>query len=105
MGTVPILNSWTRTPPLDEQWKLFLTRDFPYTECRTVMRPGRTRDEAVLLFEPYDRIRERVEPARRALKAMVHWALRHRRPAYIFVNNHLEGCAHQTIAELLAELE
>lgn len=64
------------------------------------MRPGRTRDEAHELFDPYDRIRERVEPARRALRAMIEWALAQpKRQCFVFVNNHLEGCAHQTIAE------
>lgn len=104
MGVAPILNSWTRVPPLDAQWKSFSAHDFPFLECRAVMRPGRTRDEAVELFEPYDRNKETVPPARRAIKAMVAWALENQRPAYVFINNHLEGCAHQTIAELAYEL-
>jgi uncharacterized protein YecE (DUF72 family) len=105
MGAAPILNSWTRMPPLDEQWKVFEPLDFSFVECRTIMRPGRTRDEAVELYSPYDRIRERVIPVRRALRSMIEWSLKHRRPAYIFVNNHIEGCAHQTISELLGTLE
>lgn len=105
MGAAPILNSWTRTPPLDEQWKMFPEHDFPFVECRPIMRPGRTRDEAQLLFDPYDRNKETVEPARRAMRAMVEWALTNKRPCYVFVNNHLEGCAHQTIAEVMAGLE
>lgn len=104
MGAAPILNSWTRTPPLDEQWRMFPEHDYPFVECRPVSRPGRTRDEAVHLFDPYDRIKETVPQARKAMKAMVEWALENKRPCYIFVNNHLEGCAHQTIAEVTADL-
>lgn len=105
MGAAPILNSWTRTPPLDEQFKLFQQHDFPFVEVRTVMRPGRTREEAVELFEPYDRNKETVLPVRRALKRIVDWAIKNNRPAYLFINNHLEGCAHQTISEIVAEFE
>lgn len=103
-NVAPIINSWTRTPPMDELWHLAAPHEFGFVESRPVMRPGRTRDEAVLLFEPYDRNKEVVAPARRAMKEMVHWALEHKRPCYVFINNHLEGCAHQTIAELTAEL-
>lgn len=97
MKVAPILNSWTRTPPLDEQFKLFQHYDFPFVEARAVMRPGRTHDEALELFTPYDKLKEVVTPARRAMTAMVNWALENRRPCYIFVNNHLEGCAYKTI--------
>ncbi|MBI3558368.1 MAG: DUF72 domain-containing protein [Deltaproteobacteria bacterium] len=100
----PIVNSWTRTPPLDEQWKLVRTQDFAFNEVRLMMRPGRTRDEAVQLFEPYARIRERVPVVRRALAAIVQDSLAAKRPCYVFMNNHLEGCSHQTIAELAADL-
>ncbi|MBI3544301.1 MAG: DUF72 domain-containing protein [Deltaproteobacteria bacterium] len=104
LPVAPILNSWTRMPPLTEQWKLFERRDFPFAECRAVMRPGRTRDEAVELFEPYDRNKETCLPVRAALKTMAEWAMRERKPLYAFINNHVEGCAHQTISEVTAEI-
>lgn len=104
MGAAPILNSWTRTPPLDEQWKGFAKHDFAFVEARPVMRPGRTHDEAVLLFKPYDKLRETVLPARSAMIEMARWALQQGRPCYIFVNNHLEGCAFETIAAVTEEL-
>ena len=104
MGVAPILNSWTRTPPLDDQFNLFAHYDFAFAEARAVMRPGRTRDEALELFEPYDKLKEVVPPARRAMKNMVHWALENRRSCYIFVNNHLEGCAYKTIDAVTADL-
>jgi uncharacterized protein YecE (DUF72 family) len=104
MGAAPIINSWTRTPPMDEQWKLFERHEFPFIESRPVMRPGRTRDEAVVLFEPYADLRETEEPSRRAMRAMARWALERKRPCYVFVNNHLEGCAWRTIDAVTATL-
>jgi uncharacterized protein YecE (DUF72 family) len=100
MGALPCINSWTRMPPLDEQWKMVRELDFPAIACRPIMRPGRTRDEAHELFYPYDKLKERVEPARKALVSIAEWALEKRRGCYVFVNNHLEGCAHRTIDEL-----
>ena len=97
----PIVTSWTRTPPLDEQWQLVVKHDFAFTQVRVMMRPGRTRDEAVQIFEPYARIRERVPVVRRALANIVKDSLERARPCYVFMNNHLEGCAHQTIAEFI----
>jgi uncharacterized protein YecE (DUF72 family) len=105
MGVVPVLNSWTRMPPLEEQWELFKKYDFPFVEVRAVMRPGRTHDEAVLLFNPYDRNKETLLPIRKVFLEIMEWGLVHRRPIYIFVNNHVEGCAHQTIAETVAMLD
>ncbi|MEW6058493.1 MAG: DUF72 domain-containing protein, partial [Bdellovibrionota bacterium] len=104
MGAAPVLNSWTRMPPLDEQWKLFPEHDFDYAVCRPVMKPGRTRDEALHLFEPYDRLKEVAPAARRAFLQMTKWAREKKRPLFIFVNNHLEGCAYQTIAEVTSVL-
>lgn len=103
LEVTPIINSWTRTPPMDTQFDLFKNSSFPFLECRPIMKPGRTRDEAIELFEPYAKIKETNLPARRALKHMIDWALEKNRPAYIFINNHLEGCAYQTISELVSQ--
>ncbi|HUA82772.1 MAG TPA: DUF72 domain-containing protein [Bryobacteraceae bacterium] len=102
-GAAHVLNSWTRMPPLAEQ--LGIADAFPadFTVARALLRPGRTYENAVAMFTPYDRIRDENPEARDALRALIRRMREERRAAYIFVNNRLEGNAPDTIRAVIAE--
>jgi hypothetical protein len=74
--------------------------------ARALLRPGRTYDEAVDAFAPYDRVKEPRPELRLDLTRLAERAIRLRIPAYIVVNNRAEGSAPHTItavARLLVE--
>ncbi len=68
------------------------------------MTPGRKYDESLKLFQPYDRLREPDEDARKAGAALIVGGERYepRRKTFVYVNNRLEGNALETIAAMIA---
>ena len=72
--------------------------------ARALLRPGRTYDEAVDAFAPYDRIQDPSPALRRDLLRLIETAVRTRIPAYLLVNNRAEGSAPLTVAEVLRML-
>jgi len=94
-------------PPLGHQLDLPGAVSGPFILARALLRPGRSYNEAVDAFAPYDRIREPNPKLRRDLARLVEEAVRLRIPAYLLVNNRAEGSAPLTIAavaEMLPEL-
>ena len=67
------------------------------------MKPGRRYEEAVKLFQPYDRTQEVNLEARQAGAALVQEgkAAGQGRQTFIYVNNRLEGNALETIAAMV----
>jgi uncharacterized protein YecE (DUF72 family) len=96
-GVAHVLNAWTRMPVLSEQIGMegAVTADF--TVVRALLRQGRTYQDAVKRFTPYDRVQEENSEARQALRAILDRMRAERKAAYMFVNNRLEGNAPQTI--------
>lgn len=92
-----VLSAWTRMPELGTQMRLedVFTADF--LAARALLKYGRTYEQAVKSFEPYDRIQEENPGARDALRALLERAKRLKQPAFVFVNNRLEGNAPATI--------
>ena len=92
-----VFNAWTRMPALTEQIAIpdAFTADFSVT--RALLSKGRTYEQAVNAWEPYEKIREPDPPTRTALRAIAERALGKRQRAYVFVNNRLEGNAPATI--------
>jgi hypothetical protein len=72
--------------------------------ARFLMTPGRKFDESLKLFQPYDRLREADEEARKAGAALIVGGERYepRRKTFVYVNNRLEGNALETIAAMIA---
>jgi uncharacterized protein YecE (DUF72 family) len=106
-GVAHVFNSWTRMPPIGHQLDLPGSVSAPFILARALLRPGRTYNEAVDAFAPYDRIREPNPKLRRDLARLVEAAVRLRIPAYLLVNNRAEGSAPLTVAavaEMLPEL-
>jgi uncharacterized protein YecE (DUF72 family) len=106
-GVAHVFNSWTDMPAVAEQMTLsgsVTSRNL--VGARFLLRPGRSYEEAVKAFSPYNRTRDVYPEGRRALALLIKLALAQaQQRALIFVNNRFEGCALETIAAVLAELE
>jgi len=96
-NTAHVFNAWTRMPELLDQIDMpgAFTADF--TVVRALLKKGRAYEQAVKAFEPYQRIQEPNAGAREAMRRIAERAWKTRQPAYVFVNNRLEGNAPGTI--------
>jgi len=99
-----VLSAWTRMPELADQAELpgVFTADF--TVVRALLSKGRTYEHAVKTFEPYERVQVPNQPARDGLVRIAEQARARRKPAFLFVNNRLEGHAPSTIEAVVARL-
>lgn len=105
-GVSHVFNSWTRMPSIGEQLSLDDCVAGPTLIARALLKPGRTYNEAVDAFAPYDRIQEPLPDLRADLVRLIRTALALRLPAHVIVNNRAEGSAPLTIvavARLLIE--
>jgi len=96
-----VFNAWTRMPELCRQVAMEEAYTADFTVSRALLRHGITYEAAVTAFEPYSRIQDPNPAAHDALRALIQKSLGERRPAYIFVNNRLEGNAPGTIRAVL----
>jgi uncharacterized protein YecE (DUF72 family) len=99
-GVAHVFNSWTRMPAIGDQLDLPGSVSAPFIVARALLRPGRTYDEAVDVFAPYDRIRDPNPELRRDLLRLIDTAVKTRIPAYLLVNNRAEGSSPLTVAEV-----
>jgi uncharacterized protein YecE (DUF72 family) len=97
-----VFNAWTRMPTLSEQIALpgAFTADF--SVVRALLQKGRSYEQAVSMFEPYQEVRQPDPATRSALREIAEQAVREGRRAYIFVNNRLEGNAPRTIEAVVS---
>ena len=63
-----VFNAWTRMPALDEQAQLPDAYTADFTVVRALLRKGRTYEQAVKAFEPYDRVQEPNDGAREGMR-------------------------------------
>jgi len=98
-----VFNAWTRMPTLSEQIALPRAFTADFTVVRALLRKGRAYENAVKMFEPYLNVQEPDPSARDGMRRIVDRAKRVRQPAYLFVNNRLEGNAPQTIEAVVLE--
>jgi uncharacterized protein YecE (DUF72 family) len=96
-GAAHIFNAWTRMPPLHRQVEYAEAYTSNFTVVRALLRTGRPYEQAVKMFSPYDRIQDENPRARDAMKTLIQRARKRREPAYLFINNRLEGNAPITI--------
>jgi uncharacterized protein YecE (DUF72 family) len=98
-----VFNSWNEMPAINDQ----LSREGCHTHdelciARLLLRPGRSYEQAVKLFSPYERLQEPNDEARTGAVTLTRRGLqRPRQRTYIFVNNRLEGNALETIAAIV----
>ncbi len=103
-GVTHVFNSWNAMPPVDEQMSLPGSRTNPsLIAARFLLKPGRSYEEAVKTFQPYDRVKEPYPAARGAGKALIAEGklAGPKRTTLMFVNNRLEGNALETIHAML----
>jgi len=99
-GVAHVFSSWTRMPAIGDQLDLPGSVSGPFLIARALLRPGRTYDEAVDAFAPYDRIQEPNPELRRDILRLIDTAVTTRIPAYLLVNNRAEGSSPLTVAEV-----
>ena len=99
-GVAHVFNSWTRMPSIGDQLDLPGSVPGSFIVARALLRPGRSYDEAVDAFAPYDRIQDPNPELRHDLVRLIRRAVETRVPAYLLVNNRAEGSAPLTIAEI-----
>jgi uncharacterized protein YecE (DUF72 family) len=103
--TAHVHNAWTRMPELSEQASLPEADTADFLVARALLKRGRSYEAAVKTFEPYERVQEPLVSAREGLRDLAMRAIRREKPAYLFVNNRLEGNAPTTIEALVEMLE
>ncbi len=104
-GIAHVINSWTAMPPIDEQLEheKIMTADF--TVVRALLKPGRSYEEAVKLFRPYQKTKEVLPEVRKTMEGLAVRFLQSGKTTYFFVNNRLEGNAPFTIAAVVDGIE
>ena len=102
-GVAHVFNAWARMPEIGEQMQMpdVFTADFTVT--RALLRKGRAYEQAVEKFSPYREIQDPNPAARQSIRDQISRAKKLNQPAYVFVNNRLEGNAPQTIATMLEQ--
>ena len=103
-GAGHVLNSWTRMPPIAQQFARMqaIHRDWPDYVLRALLQIGMRYAEASK-WAPYDRLQQRATEVRADMLTVLR-SLPIEQTAYVLINNHLEGNAPTTIAELQAAL-
>jgi uncharacterized protein YecE (DUF72 family) len=99
-----VFNAWTRMPEIGAQAELpgAFTADFAVV--RALLRRGRTFEQAVKSFEPYRATQEANLSTRAAIRKIADRTRRLGQPAFLFVNNRLEGNAPSTIEAVASDL-
>lgn len=103
-GVAHTYSSWTRMPELSVQRGFPGSNTAPFTVTRALLEPGRRYEDAVQRFQPYRAVQQPSMAARTGLREIVKQARERREPAFVFVNNRLEGNAPETIAAVTEDL-
>lgn len=104
-GVAHVLNNWTRMPPIIEQIQLAGVLTAKFSVARALLKPGRTYEQAVEMFQPYEAIREENPDLRMGLVETVGKCLAEQRTLYAYVNNRAEGNSPKTIEAILDMLD
>jgi uncharacterized protein YecE (DUF72 family) len=100
-----VFNAWTRMPAIGDQIAMEGAFTTDFVVVRALLKHGRSYEQAVKLFEPYERIQEPDPPTRLALRQIAEQCVREKKKAYMFVNNRLEGSSPGTIEAVVSEME
>ncbi|MDR3636557.1 MAG: DUF72 domain-containing protein [Isosphaeraceae bacterium] len=92
-----VFNAWTRMPALGDQVRLADAFTADFTVVRALLAKGRSYEQAVKAFQPYRAIREPNEDARAGMGQVARRAAKKKEPAFLYVNNRLEGFSPGTI--------
>jgi uncharacterized protein YecE (DUF72 family) len=86
-----VYNAWSRMPEIADQMAIEQSQTSDLLVARALLTRGRTYEEAVKAFSPYDRVQDVNESVRKSLRDLIHIAEVDGRPAFIYINNRLEG--------------
>jgi len=104
-GVAHVLNNWTRMPPIINQIKIAGVLTSRFSVARALLRPGRSYQEAVEAFRPYDAVKEENPELRMGLVELVHRCITEGKKLYVYVNNRAEGNSPKTIEGILDMLD
>jgi uncharacterized protein YecE (DUF72 family) len=104
-GVSHVLNNWTRMPPIVEQLQVTGVLTTKFSVARALLKPGRTYEQAVQLFQPYDRIKEENPELRLGVVGAVSRCVAEGRTLYAYINNRAEGNSPKTIEAILDILD
>jgi len=104
-GVAHVLNSWTRMPPIIEQTQMAGILTGKFSVARALLKPGRTYEEAVEMFAPYDSVKEEYPELRMGLADAVGKCIADGKKLYAYVNNRAEGNSPKTIEAILDVLD
>lgn len=104
-GVAHVLNNWTRMPPIIDQIQIGGVLTSTFSVARALLKPGRTYEQAVQMFQPYDGIKEENEELRLGLAEAVRTCVSEGRTLYAYVNNRAEGNSPKTIEAILDILD
>jgi uncharacterized protein YecE (DUF72 family) len=105
-GITHVFNSWDAMPSVAEQMTIPGVRtNTALVAARFLLKPGRNFEQAVKLFQPYDKVKEVNDDVRAAAAKLILEGERYepRRKTYIYVNNRLEGNALETIRAMIEQ--
>ena len=97
LGVAHVFNGWTRMPPIPAQIAIPEAFTAPFVVARALLRTGRPYERAVEAFSPYTKVQDENPETRTALRDLIERVKQRKIPAYLFVNNRLEGNAPMTI--------
>lgn len=100
-----VLNNWTRMPPIIQQLQIAGVFTTKFSVSRALLRPGRTYQEAVEMFQPYTEIKDENPELRMGVVGMVRQCLSEGRTVYAYINNRAEGNSPKTIEAILDMLD
>lgn len=103
-----VFNSWNAMPSVEEQMAIEGSQTNPkLSAARFLLKPGRSYEQAVKTFQPYERVQEVYPEARTAGKRLIAEGKKggDRRKTFIYVNNRLEGNALETIDAIVEEAD
>lgn len=104
-GVAHVYSAWTRMPEIGVQAAMPGSQTADFFVARALLKRDRPYEDAVAKFSPYEKVQEPNPAARAAVAGLAKKALAQRAPAYLFVNNRLEGNAPGTIEGILDILE
>jgi uncharacterized protein YecE (DUF72 family) len=104
-GVAHVLNNWTRMPPIINQIKIAGVLTSRFSVARALLKPGRSYQEAVDAFQPYDAVKEENPELRMGLVESVHRCIAEGKTLYAYVNNRAEGNSPKTIEGILDILD
>ncbi len=104
-GVAHLLNNWTRMPPIIQQLQIAGVFTTKFSVVRALLKAGRTYDEAVQLFQPYNEIKEENPELRMGVAEAVRHCITDGRTLYAYINNRAEGNSPKTIEAILDILD